>query len=234
MNIFFFDNDKFSIKTMKTIGQRITAREVNVNINMPLGDLIFALHSGEETVVFIDTRFSAANGSFFLAKTIRAQSPDCHIVFMSSYIEDMSFCLRNLIRPSGFLLKPLNKSEVNEIINQISEESKRHKNRSNEKLYISTQEIKKTIKTDNVLFFTTSGKKILCKTADGENVEFYSTIKELESKYCDSFIRCHSGYLVNKNMISEYSKGMILIKNSCETLPVSKKYKRSIMSFLKG
>ena len=234
MNVFFFDDDENNIKTIKTIGQKMSARNVVFNINVTFSDLVSATQCDNETIVFIDTRLTEPDGGFALAKLIRGYSSGCHIIFMSSHIEDIGFCLQNLLRPTAFLLKPLNKAEVIEIINEISEENKRQKNKSNEKLFISTHEIKKTIKTDNVLYFTTSGKKILCKMTDGENIEFYSTIKELENKYSDSFIRCHSGYLVNKNMIAEFSKGMLVIKNNRETLPVSKKYKSGVMSFLKN
>ena len=58
--------------------------------------------------------------------------------------------------------------------------------------------------------------------------EFYNTIGNLEKQYCDDFIRCHSGFLVNRQYIKGIRKGEIELNGCEETVPVSKKYRTVI------
>ena len=85
--------------------------------------------------------------------------------------------------------------------------------------------------TDEIMYFTTIGKKLALKTSDCQTVEFYGTLKDIESKYSEYFLRCHSGFLVNKKYIRRFSKSSIKLKNSAEELPVSKKYVKNVTNF---
>ncbi|MBQ7718217.1 MAG: response regulator transcription factor [Clostridia bacterium] len=233
MNIYFFDEDSLNLKHIYSVAMKLKRRGYEVYINIPSGNMLGILKENGDNVIFIDTRLSAEGGSFAIAQAIRACSDSTHIIFMSSHIEDMSFCFKNLMRPSGFLLKPVDETEVSEIVDKIVNKIKKKK-RLEDMLYISTHEYKRTVNIDQILYFATFGKKILCKTSGGESIEFYSTIKSLEKRFSKDFIRCHNGFLANKKMITGLNKGMLKIKNCEETIPVSKTYKQAVELFLKN
>lgn len=227
MIVFLFDNNTdTSLPIKKAICDYDEA--IRIFCNESVGNALNLCRDEDDIVFFLDTRLhTKKHNSFSLALFFREKLPHCHIVFMSSYQEDMHFCLKNLIRPSGFLLKPLSQSEIITIISSV-ENTNRRQSRS-KTLYISTHEFKRAIDINNVVYFSTSGKKLLCITSTGERIEFYGTIADLEKRFSEDLVRCHQGFLVNKLFIKEIRKGEIELDVLSETIPVSQKYRHSVL-----
>ncbi|MBE7051422.1 MAG: response regulator transcription factor [Ruminococcaceae bacterium] len=226
MVVYCFDNDKSTETLIKSV---IPANEMQ-NVEFHFNDKISAIHSapGSDTIAFIDTRIHGKRqNGFSLAMLLREKLKDCHIVFMSLYPEDMALCFKNLIRPSGFLLKPLSKSEVSAIYYAVDAHIKRH-NRSRT-FVISTHDYKRCIELDKIAYFSTSSKKLFCRLNNNERIEFYGTITDLEKKFGDDFTRCHSGFLVNKQYIKAVRRNEMELLDCTETIPISKRYKPLIM-----
>ena len=70
--------------------------------------------------------------------------------------------------------------------------------------------------------------------ANGKKVEFYGTLSAIEKLYDEFLIRCHSGYLVNKQKIAEvnYTKNYMKVFDSDEKIPISRKYRPDVKRFL--
>lgn len=232
MKIYFFDNDNETINTFQALLPKLRHKECTEHINIPSSVFLNMLANDKSGIVFLDTRNTDVQ-SFALAKNIRSISENIHIVFMSSHIEDMPFCLKNLLRPSGFLLKPIDENDFLAIINSVLK-SKQKSTKKVEKICISTHSSKRTLNVKDILYFSTQGKKIICRTIDGEILPFYDTITALAERYADDFIRCHSGFLANRHWVLGMKKGMLEIKNCDENLPVSKKYRPVVSTFLRG
>lgn len=231
MKIFCFDNSRESSKTISDSFENFSSVLFSFYDNEAIPNITQLIDTPAETIVFIDTRLHGRKqNSFSIAMSIREKFPLCHIVFMSSYPEDMSFCFKNLVRPSGFLLKPFSSLEAAKIISDVLQNIK--KLRKAKTLYISTHEYKRSIETDKIIYFSTFGKKLFLKTADGERIEFYSTMSKLEAQFSEDFVRCHSGFLVNREYIKGFKKGEIELRGLSETLPVSKKYKPYMTDYL--
>ncbi len=174
-------------------------------------------------VVFIDTRINIkGKNGFYLAMHFREHFPKCHIIFTSLFPEDMPYCFKNLIRPSGFLLKPITASEIALALIDINQHE--IKNRRHNTIPIVTREYKYNIEISKIIYFSTIGKKLSLKMTNGKILEFYGTISKLEKEY-DIFLRCHSGFLVNKMYVKGIKKGELELIGCKETLPISKKYR---------
>lgn len=222
MIVFCFDSDK---KTENIFRDIIDSNDIGVEkfyFNDKPESVAFSGDAGS-IVAFIDTRIQEKKrNSFFLAVRFREKYPDSHIVFMSLYPEDMPLCFKNLIRPSGFLLKPIAPSEISELLHSISQHER--KTAKTNIIHISTREYKYNIDINKVLYLSTVGKKLYVKMTNGEKLEFYGTLSAFEKEY-DNFVRCHSGFLVNKLYIKGIKRGEVELVGCSETLPVSKKYK---------
>ena len=228
MKVFCFDSDKNTEKLFVNI---IGNNKFGVE-SFRFNEKPFETDSYEEvsndSVFFIDTRLQLKKqNSFSLAAKLRERFPLCHIVFISQFPEDMAFCLKNLIRPSGFMLKPISPNEIMSILNAIDSQSK--KNARSKSIMISTRELKRNVELSRIVYFSTSAKKLYCRLTDGEQVEFYGTISKLEEDLEADFVRCHSGFLVNKSYIKGLVKGELELFGCRETLPVSKKYKTKVV-----
>lgn len=222
MIIFCFDNDESTANTIRAVLAKSFKFSLYANKSMP--EMFRMCEGKSDVIIFIDTRYRVQKqGSFALAASIREKLPLCHIVFISSYPEDMPLCFKNLIRPSGFLMKPFTKGEIISVVADINDlVSRAGKGRT---LLISTHDMKRMVDINNIVYFSTFGKKIFCRLVNGERIEFYSTLAELEVKYQDDFIRCHSGFLVNRLYIKGIKKGEVELYGFKETLPISQKYK---------
>lgn len=222
MIIFCFDLSK---ETSKTIKQSLSDFDgCAVYSNKAVSKIKNLVPPMEDSIAFIDTRIHIEQfNGFSLASEIRELLPECHIVFISTYLEDMPFCFKNLIRPSGFVLKPFSAFDIRSIVSSIEETTR--KSREKNYLHVSTHEYKGNIKIEKIVYFATINKKIFLKTIDGMEIVFYSAISTLEKKYGDSFVRCHNSFLVNKRFIKNIDKDELILSGLSEKLPVSKKYR---------
>ena len=104
----------------------------------------------------------------------------------------------------------------------------------------STGRLKMSINIDSLYYVESQDNyvKIYYET-DGKlcNYMLRSTTKAIENKFSEFLIRCHRGYIVNKNKIKIFRNdrdGMYvkLMHDSIKQIPVSKSYASSIQHFL--
>lgn len=82
---------------------------------------------------------------------------------------------------------------------------------------------------NDILFFETSSNihKVILHAKDRQ-IEFSSTIKELEKILDDTFVRCHRSFLVNKSNIQEIdTKNRIIYFINGETCLMSTRMMKS-------
>jgi DNA-binding LytR/AlgR family response regulator len=197
-----------------------------------ISDTITEPHSytlfSEEDIFFIVPESVVADlGGIEFSITLRKKIPRAHFIFLSANILSMPFILKSYIRPSGFFLFPDDFSDVLKLVNAIMDE-RMQSNDDNIKIEIISGYSRMFIPISKVLFFTASGKKILCCLENGEKYEFYSTLSKLEKQFSTYFLRCHSGFLVNREKILHVnlSKCAVTLTNCSEQIPISRKYKK--------
>jgi DNA-binding LytR/AlgR family response regulator len=230
MVIFVFDHD-FDTYTSISAAAEKSDEECIIYHNENIKNAIKIAEDEPCCVIFIDTRLHGKKkNSFSIASSLREKLPESHIIFVSAYQEDMIYCLKNLIRPSAFLLKPLSISEVESVLNSVVNTSLR-KNRA-KSICISTHEFKRMVEINKILYFATLGKKLVCYMITGEKIEFYGTIRELANKFSEDFVRCHSGFLVNRLHIKGLNKSELELDGTSEKIPISKRYKTDILDDL--
>ncbi len=232
MYVFCFDGPESPFQEiLKNAVLALRNEDIRFYTDASIANIIKIAPEEDKAVFFIDTRIrTKKQNGFSLAASLRERFPKCHIVFTSSHPEDMALCLKNLLRPSGFILKPASSFDVISIISEISEYIRKQSRAK--MLYISTHEFKRNINIDSVVYFATSSKKIFCKTALGEEIEFYDTISNLQKRFPETLLRCHHGFLVNKIYIKSVNKGAIELDCLRESLPISQKYKQEVMEFI--
>ncbi len=234
IKVYFFDNDNDTSKAIETLIGEYEDEKIEFLVINDFKKFITEFTSDEKAIFFIDMRSRIKNiNCFKLAGKIRQKNELCHLIFTSHYHEDMCFCFKNLLRPTNFLTKPIAEYEYKAQIDMIIKSNIERDAMSHHKMQISSGGTKYILTLDEIVYFSTLGKKIVCKTMDGKEIEFYDTMKSLEAKLSNYFIRCHSGFLINKEIISRTNNNMLLIKNSRDMIPISKKYKKTIAEYLK-
>lgn len=128
------------------------------------------------------------------------------------------------IMAASLMLKPLTSTNVQEVVKQIFD-SFVSQNKDEDVFVIETKEEKFRIPHSKIMYFEASAKKIYACTKTSE-YGFYDTMDNLEEILSDKFVRCHRGYMVNRNCIKKVmlSKNTIILDGDIE-IPLSRSYK---------
>ena len=93
----------------------------------------------------------------------------------------------------------------------------------------------------DIFWIEATAKRVFMRTAAGETVRIWYTIKELESRLLShGFVRIHKGYLVNLDHVAEVAKGfsgtfiVIMKDDEPSKLPMSRQYGKRLRDMLRG
>lgn len=173
------------------------------------------------------------NGIEF-AKIIRRKNEKAVIIFLSQNFMSAVDILRKYICPAGYFLF----DEVNEAVKfavNIIEQKNIQEKDSDRKIELVSGYRKIIVSLSNVVYFVSCNKKIVCYLTNGKHIEFYGTLAHIEKSCGNLFLRCHSGYLINKKRIVfiNYTQNYIELLNSSEKIPISRKYRAQIKNLVK-
>ena len=173
---------------------------------------------------------SGLNGIDFSIR-LRKRNPLAHLIFFSMNYLSGPYILRNYVRPTGFFLLSEGMSDVLYIFNCIID-AKAQLSDTDKRIEFISKYNRMQIPLSQILFFTTMDKKIVCHLENGESYEFYGTLHKIGKEYSSFFIRCHAGFLVNREKISHVnlSKGILMLTNCDEQIPISRKYRKAFIS----
>lgn len=91
-----------------------------------------------------------------------------------------------------------------------------------------TDEEWQPIPIEEVAFFESLNKKNWCTTSEGQDYQISLTMKELEQRLPENFIRIHRSYIINIRNVSkitrDFSSNLVIIMKDDQQLPVSQSY----------
>lgn len=220
----FFGNNEYKESLTKRI------REIIISKNIAVKFCIENIYPEKEFMKYdlyvIEPEFSHEKyNGVLIAEEIRNKKNDADIFFCSMNYTYLPEIMNRYIKPTGYFIKGINNSRILDIVLYIL-----NKNIHNDdnKMIITCNYHKVEINLQEVLYFTTECKKIICIMSDKKRTDFYDTMSSLEERLKDKFIRCHSGFLVNKNKIDKINSNYIKLKNCEENIPISRKYKTNL------
>ena len=163
---------------------------------------------------FIDVKLQSSMDGFELAKIVRKYDPDGYIVFVTTHSELSNLTFQYKIEAMDFIAKDdiLNiKKRIVDCIDKAYSYYK-YKNLDEKFISITTGSRIMNISLNEILFFETSKQvhKVRIHTCN-QQIEFYSTLKEVESLVDKNYYRCHRSYLVNVNRIKLIDKSNLMI-----------------------
>lgn len=184
-------------------------------------------NSGDFTAVFLDIKLTGMNG-IETAERIREQNRFVSIVFVSgydSYFREMFYGRY----PIQFLDKPVEKSEVFQLMDQIVGQQRgifeSYQFQYNHHTY--------TINLQEVLYFVSEGRLVRIMLETGEEYVLYDKLDDIEGNLClyrNPFVRIHQSYLVNSLQIVKCHRRKVTLRDET-ILPVSRGKKEEIIQF---
>ncbi len=111
-------------------------------------------------------------------------------------------------QPLDFLVKPLNKVDVENVLNLAIKNIKR----KNERFEFQIGQDYFFVNMGDIVYFSSQGRKIKIVTEKKE-CEFYGKLKEIGKDLPKEFIMIHQSYIVNTDYISRYSYDAVELTN---------------------
>lgn len=167
------------------------------------------------SIVFLDIHTpDNDNSGIELAKYIRRNSPDCHIIFVTSKSDKIANALDGLIRPSQFLVKPFSKSMANDLMTDIVEQIVN----SNTNIVLKFGRKNFLINQDSVYYFRKNGRKTDVVAVD-RIIEVSDILEDIVKMLPTNFIYIDKGIVVNMKRVSEVDfKNKKIVLNNLEEI----------------
>ena len=172
-------------------------------------------------VLFLDIELLTTNGievgRFIREEQENMETAIVYISANSSYAMDLF-----RVQPTDFLIKPLDKIKVGNVMDRIQKISEVRKGIF--EYFVSGYYFKVLYK--DILYFSSQNKKVHLVLKDGQK-EFNGKLKEIAKKIPGNFIQIHQSYLINFDYIEECSYESVKMKNG-DTIPISQPYRKSV------
>lgn len=135
------------------------------------------------------------------------------------------------IHAFGYIEKPINGHELLCICQEALRELDLSKSLRENKMLIKTGGETVNIKTDNIIYIESSGRKNIIHLKN-ESVEYYGSISELESRLIFGFFRIHKGYLINLKYIEKYDRTQVIMAGGASLLISKYRYRDFVTAYM--
>ena len=183
-------------------------------------------------MIFLDIKMEGKNG-IETARAIREYDRKAVIVFVTAMKEYVFEAFD--VAAFHYLLKPIDEKKFTEVFEnaakEIQEQQKTQKAEA-PTLLIKVKNRNHMLKQNEIIFIENRANKIEIHTTK-EVLETYYTMSKLEGELGSSFYRCHRGYLVNMEHITEYSNDMIDMDNGERVYMAKDKYLEFVKEYMR-
>lgn len=193
-------------------------------------------------IVFMDVEMPVLNGIEAAKEIINQRARPPAIIFCTAYDQYAVEAFKT--QAVGYLLKPVSVEELNKAILSARRVSKLQIQNilegldQGQNITIQQNGFLSKLPIDEVIYFRAEDKQVIAGKGDNEVIVDY-TMKMLEQKLLNDFIRVHRNALVNRQYIvslyqDESGQNCIKLKNDNHIFPVSRRHLSAIRKLFKS
>lgn len=154
-------------------------------------------------------------------------------IFVTAYEKYALQAIKN--QASDYILKPINEEELLSALSRCRKKLMAAQPAEVQSFFTySTNDEKKSISTDDILYFEGSGAYVYCISVK-EKILLSKNIGEVEKNLDEkNFIRCHQSYIVNIKYVTSFNQkrnGNMILSNGSE-IPVSQRKMKAVAGLL--
>ena len=175
-------------------------------------------------------------GSIECASVIRKKSPSSFLILIADTTISPITYMKPSIRAESLMLKPLTWGQVRQVLREaISSYAEKYIQNDDENVFTIDYKGERTLfEYSRICYFEAREKKVFVNTGD-EEYAFSDTLDRLEEALSGRFLRCHRGFLVNRDKIRQvYISQNRLVLNDEIEIPLSRSYKPAVKEFMEG
>lgn len=180
-------------------------------------------------IVIMDIMMPEMDG-LALARTLRAQRPDFHIVFMSSSKE---FALdAYAANPYGYLVKPFSYADYSTLLDKLMRKIRQHV------LSVQSGHDIYNLPITDISFVEATNRVIVFNMKDGRSISTRDTLMNIQEVLLQypAFFKPHRSYIVNMQYVEHFNTKEISMKNSACLIPIArgldKEFKEKYFQFM--
>lgn len=219
------DDENFFVDELQAqVKDFFLEKRIEFRITEYLSGKALAEHAHDYDLIFLDVKMQEQDG-FKTAEILRENGFSGHIIFVTIMKDDVYKAFE--YEAFDYLVKPLSQTSFQHTMERFL----RTLQNSKKQLIIFHKNEQRIINLSAVLYCEVINRKINLHIADGNIIEYYGKISELEQRLGREFFKSHRSYLVNLKYITGYNSNEITL-SSGEKLPLSRGRKDALMGAL--
>ncbi|MEM9990785.1 MAG: LytTR family DNA-binding domain-containing protein [Bacteroidota bacterium] len=168
-----------------------------------------------------------------VAKSIREFHPDMPIMFLTSLYNEQYYEYSKSAQPTAFLNKQLDKVKIQQAIEFAHQKTTGMGSpstiyNSTESVFVKVGDNYKSVELTTIQYFTAEKKTIYC-VMDDRKYPVRLTLREIEQKLGNHFVRVHRAFVVNTKLIDTVNLVESLIKIRESKIPIGPSYKKQLI-----
>ena len=184
-------------------------------------------HLKKEADVFqiylLDVEMEALDG-FEVARFIREKDQEAIIIFITSHVEWMPEAFE--VNAFHYLIKPIDELKVKQVLTKAMEQLSLRKMI----LQFTIQKKVYTVYLGDVEYFESMKRKMILHLKNGDEHEYYGTMKEVIDKVSPQlFTQIHHSFVINMDYVQTKS-GETIVMQSGREIVITKKFHKSFQS----
>lgn len=169
-----------------------------------------------------------------LSRRLRRLNSGSYIIVMLNKPSELKKAVTPGICPSGFLIRPVEAEDVDEVLDGIYEDHMRSSAESCGAFTIKQKSRVITVPYKNIILFESSNKKVIVRT-ENQEFEFYDTLDSIISAVPDSFFKIHKSFVVNTDRIASVNYGAMTVEfDDGSSAYISRTYKAALKEKMSG
>lgn len=219
------DDEKFFVDELQAqIKDFFLEKRIEFRVTEYLSGKELAKHAHDHDLIFLDVKMREQDG-FKTAEILRENGFSGHIIFVTIMKDEVYKAFE--YEAFDYLVKPLSKTAFEHTMERFLRTLKS----SGKQLIVTRKNEQRIINLSDVLYCEVINRKINLHLSDGNIIEYYGKLSELEQKLGRVFFKSHRSYLANLKYISGYNSNEITLENG-EKIPLSRGRKDALMSAL--
>lgn len=219
------DDENFFVDELKAqVKDFFLERRIEFRVTEYLSGKELAEHAGDHDLIFLDVKMQEQDG-FKTAEILRENGFSGYIIFVTIMKDEVYKAFE--YEAFDYLVKPLSKISFEHTMERFLRTLKS----SGKQLIVTRKNEQRIINLSDVLYCEVINRKINLHLSDGNIIEYYGKISELEQQLGEDFFKSHRSYLVNLKYITGYNSNEITF-GSGEKLPLSRRRKNALMDAL--
>lgn len=219
------DDENFFVDELQAqVNDYFLEKRIEFRVTEYLSGKELAEHAHDHDLIFLDVKMQEQDG-FKTAEILRENGFLGHIIFVTIMKDEVYKAFD--YEAFDYLVKPLSRIAFEHTMERFL---RTLKNRGKQ-LIVARKNEQRIINLSDVLYCEVINRKINLHLSDGNIIEYYGKISELEQRLGEDFFKSHRSYLVNLKYITGYNSNEITL-GSGEKLPLSRGRKNTLMSAL--